>query len=687
MLICRRFNLNYYVLRIGYILFAASMIVIGFVGTAKAQGDPFRGIGNRIGNPQGQTQNKADTFSHRTGLEDSLTIRFRFLDSSRMRNFDSTIYDFSKKYPTPWYHINLGNVGTASRSLIFQPNMKPGWDHGFHAYDIYNFTVSETQFYSTTRPYAELNYLLGAQSEQLIRLMHTQNINPSWNASVEYRLVNSPGFYQNQNTNHNNYRFTNWYQGRRKRYQNFIVVVGNKLQSGENGGIRTDLNYLDSTGAFDQRATIPTQLGPNTGGSRNFFSTNIAVGTFYTNATYLMRQQYDIGQKDSLVVNDTTVVPLFYPRLRLEHTISYNTYKYRFRDNGADSVRYDSLYHITLNNAEDTFFLQDHWRVLVNDFSLYQFPDRKNSQQFFKAGATMENIQGILDSGRVNEKYHNFFVHAEYRNRTRNQKWDIEANGSFYVNGLNSGDYNAYISLKRFIGKQTGLQVGFQNTNRTPSFIYDPLSTFYRTAPETFNKENISTIFGSLDIPKLKLNLEAQYYLISNYLYFTEYFQPEQAATLFNLLRVSLGKQFNITRNFHWRTWVTVQQRIGDGPLNVPLISTRNQIGYDGSLGFKNLNTSFGLELRYFTAYKAPDYSPFNGQYTYQDTATIRLKMPDITGYLHFRIKSFTAYVRVENLNTLDPGTGKWRRNNVPTRVYPYPGLNIRVGIFWSFVN
>ena len=45
--------------------------------------------------------------------------------------------------------------------------------------------------------------------------------------------------------------------------------------------------------------------------------------------TYLMRQQYDLGQKDSIVVNDTTVVPLFYPRVRFEHTISYNTYKYR----------------------------------------------------------------------------------------------------------------------------------------------------------------------------------------------------------------------------------------------------------------------------------------------------------------------------------------------------------------------
>lgn len=673
-------------LRIGYIITLALLMLTGFV-TTKAQ-DPLRGIGNRIGQPPARSSNQADTFSHRTGLEDSLTIRFRYLDTARMRGFDSSIMDFSRRIPTPWNHVHLGTLGSPSRSLVFEPNMRPGWDHGFHVYDNYNFTVPETQFYNTTRPYAELSYMLGSQAEQFIRLMHTQNLKPNWNMAIEYRLINAPSLFQNSNTNHNNYRFTSWYQSKNKRYQNFVVVVGNKLQAGESGGLRTDLPYLDSAGAYEDRYIIPTQLGPDRQGSRNPFSVVIPTGTFNTNATYLFRQQYDIGQKDSLVVNDSLTVPLFYPRLRLEHTISYNTYKYRFRDEAADSTRYDSLYGISLHKALDTFFVQDYWRILVNDFSLYQFPDAKNPQQFFKAGATLENIQGELDSGRLDANYNNFFVHAEYRNRTRNQKWDIAANGKFYINGLNSGDYTAYLSLKRFIGKrQSGLELGFQNTNRSPSFVYDPRSTFYRASSETFNKENITTVFGSVDIPRIKLNISAKYYLLSNYLFFVGTNQPAQTSTLFNVLRVSLFKQFGISRNFHWRTWIEVQKRIGDGPVNLPLIATRNQVGYDGSLGFKNLNTSFGLEFRYFTSYEAPDYSPFSGQYSYQDTATIRLKLPDISAYVHFRIKSFTAYVRGENLNAFDPGVGKFVRNNVPTRVYPYPGLQIRVGIWWSFVN
>ena len=499
-----------YLLRTCYIFLGTLLLLTGFVNRAEAQQDMLRKAQGKFSGMSAGSGG-GDSLAHRTGLEDSITIRFRYLDTSRLQDFDSVLYDFTKRIPAPWYHITLGNFGNASRSLLFTPEMKAGWDHGFHAYDIYNLTVQDARFYNTTRPYAELNYMLGSKSEQFIRLMHTQNLKPNWNMAFEYRLVNAPGVFQNQNTNHNNYRFTSWYQSKNKRYQNFVVIIGNKLQSGENGGIQ-DNAYLDSAGgAYDERSNIPTKLGPDQPGSRNFFSTNIATGTSYTNATYLMRQQYDVGQKDSMVVNDTTVIPLFYPRLRLEHTIALSTYHYRFRDTYADTTYYDSLYAISLRKNRDTFFNRDHWRELVNDFSIYTFPDAKNAQQFLKLGASLQSLQGqFIDSVYVKDSsfsksYYNFFVHGEYRNRTRNRKWDIEATGNFYVTGNNAGDYNAYISLQRLISRQIGyLQLGFQNTNRTPSFVFNNLSSFYLdtvASPIDFKKENTTIFFGAFEQP------------------------------------------------------------------------------------------------------------------------------------------------------------------------------------------
>jgi len=265
----------------------------------------------------------------------------------------------------------------------------------------------------------------------------------------------------------------------------------------------------------------------------------------------MMRQQYDLGQKDSLVVNDTTTIPLFYPRLRLEHTFGLSTYHYRFRDTYSDTVYYDKFYAIELPKNRDTFYNRDHWRELVNDFSIYTFPDAKNAQQFLKLGASLQTLKGNFDSGYVNitsasKDYYNFFVHGEYRNRTRNKKWDIEATGNFYVNGFNAGDYNAYISLQRLISRQIGyLQVGFQNSNRTPSFVFNSASSFYldtTSTPVEFKKENTTVLFGAFEQPKLKLKLTGRYYLVTNYAYYSSYIKVAQATALFNVLQVSAEK-------------------------------------------------------------------------------------------------------------------------------------------------
>jgi Putative porin len=76
------------------------------------------------------------------------------------------------------------------------------------------------------------------------------------------------------------------------------------------------------------------------------------------------------------------------------------------------------------------------------------------------------------------------------------------------------------------------------------------------------------------------------------------------------------------------------------------------------------------------------------GQFYNQNLYSIDNR-PDIAAYLHFRIKSFMAYTRVENLNTYrfaGSNTG-FTNNNFAAPDYPMPGLQIRLGIFWSFVN
>ncbi|HWB90331.1 MAG TPA: putative porin [Puia sp.] len=667
-------------------------------GTTLLAQNPLGRFGN-IGSGGGG--GKGDTLQHRK--EDTITINFRYLDSSRYEKLDSSIYDLGHKIARPIDWINLGNLGTASRPLVFSPRMQSGWDPGWHSYDLYQFTVDETKFYHTTKPYTELGYMLAARAEQFIDIVHTQNIKPNWNFAFEYRLINAPGVFQNQNTNHNNYRLNSWYQSKNKRYQNFFVLVASKLNASENGGIR-DPKQLDSV-EYTNQFTLPVWLGQglqqNTG---NPFASKVTTGTKYSQATYMMRQQYDLGQKDS-IVTDSSVIPLFYPRLRIEHTLAFSTYNYRFLDWSLpgtyelDTTFYaDNLgqHHISGN---DSLTRQDNWHVLSNDLSLYQFPDPRNPHQFIKLGATIELLGGKFDTSLLTSSTlvtahrtstQNVFAHGEYRNKTRNQKWDIEAYGRLYLNGLDVGDYNAYISLRRLISRNLGFfQTGFENTNRTPGYVFQQASSFNIDPAAThFLKENITHLFASLDQPHRKLSLSASYYLLSNYSYFTHYYQEKQQGALFNVLQITLRKQFTLYRHWKWRTQTTVQQVAGSAPVHVPLLFSSNQVGYDGSFGFHNLNISFGAEVRYISPYKADGYAPETDQF-YTQGATVTQHLPDINLYLHLRIRAFTAYIQAENMNAMafNPLGFGFYNNNFVAPGYPYPGNVIRVGIFWGFIN
>jgi Putative porin len=157
---------------------------------------------------------------------------------------------------------------------------------------------------------------------------------------------------------------------------------------------------------------------------------------------------------------------------------------------------------------------------------------------------------------------------------------------------------------------------------------------------------------------------------------------------LFNVLRIAVEKTIKLGKHWNWHADVYFQQTIGDAPVNLPLIFTRNRIAYEGNLGFKNLNIAIGVEARYHTPYRADGYSPAIGQFFYQDSIRINNPLPDISAYIHFRIRSFKAYFRAENLNTAKVKGGfDFTNNNVEVPGYPYPGFMLRLGIYWSFVN
>lgn len=634
------------------------------------------------GRTQPSDTSKQKGFEQRDDLKDSITISYRYLGDLKRFSIDSSLNDFDAYFPVPATHMYLGNNGAAVYPLVYQGPLAAGFDAGFHAYDQYRFTLNNTKFYKTTRPFSAIGYQLAGGKEQMLMAQHTQNVNPRFNVGFDYRLINAPGFFITQSTNHNNVRLHSHYQGKRKRYNAFFVVANNTIRASENGGIRNDSFLLNPN--FKDRFGIDVFLGNNNDGqARNPFSTKVYTGNTYKDLQVFLRQSYDIGQKDSVAINDSTTEYLFYPRLRLQHSVRFSKTTYQFSDVVPDSAVYKDWYNITLLQGADTLRVKEKWQMVENDFALIHFPDAKNPAQFIEAGVALQNISGYLKNGL--QHFYNIMLHAEYRNKTRNRKWDMRLNGEFYTAGLNAGDYHASATLGRTLNKKWGdVKLFFQNTNRTPSFIFDARSSFNYSTGSTFKKENIVAFGATASNPYFVLGFAN--YLITNYSYFSNYYQTAQETKLINLLQVTASKKIKLTKRWNLYADVALQQTAAHAPIKVPLLFTRSRIAYEGNF-YKNLNLSTGLELRYFTPFKAYQYSPLMGNFVPQDSLQLR-NLPDVHAFLHFRIKRFTAYIRTENLNTLYLKNGfSFVNNNYATPYIPSPGMVFRLGIRWWFVN
>ncbi len=360
---------------------------------------------------------------------------------------------------------------------------------------------------------------------------------------------------------------------------------------------------------------------------------------------------------------------------------------YEYHDYAVNSDDYIDYFNYYGAASVDSLLFRDEWKDFTNEFSLITFPDKKNVAQFLRLSADFQVLNGSF-SNFTSKNYTNIYAAAEYRNRTKNQKWDIEALGQLYLAGAFLGDYNAYISLQRQLTKSAGfLQIGFQNVNKSPTQISQGNTAFPVIPAGNFNNTNTSRLFANLYLPAQGLHLYGNYYAITNYLYFNDFYTVQQQSSLFNFLSVGLEKKIKLTKHINWYPEVAFQQSAGNAPVHLPLVYTRNRLAFEGNF-FKNLYLSTGIELKYSAPYKADGYSPLNGQFFYQSDTTISNR-PELNVYLNFRIKSFKSFIRLENLNTFDQyGTSTgFLNHNFSAPHYPQNALWLRFGIWWNFVN
>lgn len=174
-----------------------------------------------------------------------------------------------------------------------------------------------------------------------------------------------------------------------------------------------------------------------------------------------------------------------------------------------------------------------------------------------------------------------------------------------------------------------------------------------------------------------------QYTITDKYLRTGNNITVRQHAGNISLLTAQLSQDFNIGP-LNWETVLTYQKSSNKDVIPVPALNVYTNL-YLNFMIARVLRCDLGADIRYFTKYYAPDYSPSLGQFTIQETGNQRVQIgnyPIVNIYANMHLKHTRFFVMMSHVNA-----GSGNRNYFFTPHYPLNERVLRFGVSWNFFN
>lgn len=230
----------------------------------------------------------------------------------------------------------------------------------------------------------------------------------------------------------------------------------------------------------------------------------------------------------------------------------------------------------------------------------------------------------------------------------------------------------------------------------TPSFYYRNYHARHLWWENDLDKTIHTRIMGTLSFPKTRTKLRVAVDEIKNYTYFSQSYDitekglrtgvmvtPMQESGGINLLTAQLEQNFRLGI-LNWENQFTYQHSSKESVLPVPAFNAYTNL-YIKFKVVKVLNVDLGADMRYFTSYEAPDYSPYMGQYAVQGNGENNVKIgnyPIVNVYANVHIKHTRFFVMMSHINA-----GQGDKNYFFAPHYPMNERVFRIGVSWNFFN
>jgi hypothetical protein len=568
--------------------------------------------------------------ANRKNLNDTILEGFQQYDMARQGEF----YDY----------IHIGDVGSAAKSLAFTSTARRGFDVGLHAYDIYQVRYDDIRFFDVNKAYSQAYFSQAmVQTDLIFMATYAANFKKkSGNVSMDYSRISETGLYDNQFTRHTNLRVNGWFQNENKRYTGLWAWVQNINDQEMNGGV-SDTAKLFNTGQFNARSAVSV----NTTTAKTSLRSNEFIYSQYLNL---------LPSSDNL---------------KLKHRATFQNFEYKFYDtNPASDSSFYSIFQT--NNVGLRNFIQ--YNKLENEVTIHL--DYKGSLDL----GAVHSVY-FLNQEPVDTTINNLFLIGDWDlNLGKKQNYGLKLRGHF---GLldNRADYLLQGDLFFGIDKK---EIRFKLS--ASSRGYNPTLQQYRLYvsqqklwQNDFQKTIENRVSGRYDWTE-NFAIQGNYFLVSNLIYWDTLAFPQQSDTITNIGQLMVRWKLNY-KNFHFDNSVVLQQT-DNSILRFPTVATKHSLYFEGMIFKKALFGRVGLDFRYNSAYNFDNFQPITGQF-YQQNDWKMLMLPLVDVFLNFQVKSFRAFVKLENVyNLIDANQVYFTAPNYPVRDWTF-----RFGVSWYFAD
>lgn len=212
-------------------------------------------------------------------------------------------------------------------------------------------------------------------------------------------------------------------------------------------------------------------------------------------------------------------------------------------------------------------------------------------------------------------------------------------------------------------------------------------------------KETRTRIEGLASFPKTRTKIRVAADNLKNYIYFAQSYNTEitegssnniqtghqvslrQETENITLLTLQLQQDFTLGP-LNWENQITYQKCSNTNVLPVPELNIYSNLYLKFKVAVLNIN--LGADVRYFTKYYVPDYSPLIGQYAVQDNGENNMELgnyPWVNVYANMKLKQARFYVMMSHVNYSSGA------NCFMVPHYPTNQMVLRFGVSWNFFN